>query len=48
MAPQGMQPGVRLCSVPATVFGALTLTEQLSTVPCGKPAHSILLLICTG
>lgn len=24
------------------------LTEQLSTPPCGKPAHSMRLLICTG
>lgn len=24
------------------------LTEQLSTPPCGKPAHNIRLLICTG
>lgn len=33
---------------PAAAFAALTLTEQLSTVPCGKPAHTILLLIWTG
>lgn len=38
----------QVCSVPAAAFAALTLTEQLSTVPCGKPAHSILLLIWTG
>lgn len=24
------------------------LTEQLSTPPCGEPAHSMRLLICTG
>jgi hypothetical protein len=36
------------------VVGALStgagaaLTEQLSTPPCGKPAHSMRLLICTG
>ena len=34
--------------VAGAAFAALALTEQLSTAPCGKPAHTILLLICTG
>lgn len=40
--------GARPVGPGARVQPRSALTEQLSTPPCGEPAHSMRLLICTG